>query len=980
MPEPINASTIKLRVSVDRGGTFTDVVAQSNRGDLIVSKFLSLDVAISNKNQLVAPDRSFSDPVLLALAKIQAELSERYNGAITEIEELRLGTTVATNALLERQGEPTLLITNKGFGDSLIIGYQNRPDIFALDMARPKPLFEAVVELDCRYNAAGEELSSFDAEEALSKITALKKATAIESVAIVFMHSYKYPAHELVCAELVRKLGFKQISLSHQSSGLIRYVSRGDTTLIDAYLTPPLKKYIDCVAQNLPPLVPLLLMKSDGGLAQAENFSGKDAILSGPAGGVVGAVEVARADQDQEGGSAVIGFDMGGTSTDVSYYKDKIIKQMECTIAGVTLRTPMVAVHTVAAGGGSILSFDGSRFLVGPESAGALPGPASYGCGGPATITDANLILGRLAPDYFPKLFGPAKNQALDRAAAQARLQDLARQIAASAREKPAKINQYQDVYSIAYGFLKVATEKMAQAIKKVSVQKGHDVRGATLVAFGGAGGQHACLIADSLQIGRILISPYAGVLSAYGIAATKISAIAQKNIRKPFDQALLNNLTGDYANLFAQNHASLAGAAGHSQHQKQIALAYKGSDTILWIEYGALDDAQSLHAKFEVEHKKLFGFAFEAAATLLCEIIAAETTLLETEDEVRSASLSDAGQNITVLATDQVYTGQPWQIFYDGRRQEGRLFEREKMSIYDTVTGPALIAEKTATTVVEIGWQAQLLADRCLVLTRQKSAGQTPIAQSDLAEADPVELELFNNIFMSIAEEMGLTLEKVSHSVNIKERLDFSCAIFDEQGRLIANAPHIPVHLGSMGDSVVSLIKARGNELEAGQAYVLNNPYNGGTHLPDLTVISPIFSAAHELIFFVASRGHHADIGGITPGSMPAASTHIDEEGVLFDNFPLISNNRFNREELIAQLAGAKYPVRNIEQNIKDLQAQIAANNRGEAGLHNLVAARGLPTVRAYMSHVRANAAVAIRILLKKMRSGEASCAMGRR
>ncbi|MBU6450510.1 MAG: hydantoinase B/oxoprolinase family protein [Cyanobacteria bacterium REEB67] len=970
---------LKLRVFIDRGGTFTDVVALTGDGRSLVSKALST----STSGPVSETEK---DPAALAVARIVDDLQKENPNRKIFIEEVRLGTTVATNALLERRGEPTVLVTNSGFGDALTIGYQSRPDIFALHIEKPPPLFCEVIELDCRFDKDGHELSPFP-EQLARELLQQSFARGLKSVAVVFMHGYKFPAHEVACAAVARALGFEQVSLSHRCSGLVRYVSRGDTTLVDAYLTPPLQRYLERVSSDFKN-TPMYFMKSDGGLTTAAHFSGKDAILSGPAGGVLGAVAVARAHQ-QDQALTVVGFDMGGTSTDVSYYRGVLEKQMQCTIAGVRLTTPMVAVHTVAAGGGSVLHCDGKRFLVGPQSAGANPGPACYGRGGPATITDANLLLGRLSPEHFPRLFGPQGNGPLERLAAEKRFAEIVEQLQTNSEaSKQAEIaSPYKRSEAVADGFLTVAVEKMAQAIAAITLQKGHDVRGATMVAFGGAGGQQACAIAERLQIKKILLSPMAGVLSAYGIGATTLSESRQKTIAAPLSAEILKAVLDTCHEMEAECLAVLGPA---SQFKRRLGLAYKGSDTTLWVDYDT--DAASITRNFCHEHQKLFGFTFEGDAAIIIESVLIESSTPPRHSSQLASERNNGKKSAHALvpadaahATDR-YTGQPWKIYYGGEMLAARLFQRSMLAINQWIAGPALITEEISTTVVDPGWQARLLEDGCLLLSRDQEgdgALPSPLLSNGLGKApgkaDPVMLELFNNIFMSIAEEMGLTLQKVSHSVNIKERLDFSCALFDEQGRLIANAPHIPVHLGSMGDSVASLLRDRGLELAAGQAYVLNNPYNGGTHLPDMTVISPIFSRENpeQLLFFVGSRGHHADIGGITPGSMPASSRHIEEEGVLFDNLKVLADGRFLEEDFVAALSTARYPARNIAQNIKDLQAQIAANNKGCDALYKTIDRYGLDTVRAYMAFVRQNAADEIASILAVLPSGKAICAM---
>ncbi len=956
---------------IDRGGTFTDIVAKGPDGKIYVYKILS---ELPDQNQ---------DPAVLGISavinQVNPNLQSNHN-----IGQVRIGTTVATNALLERKGEPLLLVTNQGMKDAFKIGYQNRADIFALEIVKPAPIFAQVIEVPGRFSADGEEIQSFDSEQTKALLQGARDC-GIKSIAIVFMHSYQYPQHEDKCAAIAKELGFESISKSSEVNPLIKFISRGDTTLVDGYLTPALKTYTDKLSDQLLSLnlqlnqqhsagnadLQIKFMKSDGGLTTKDFFRGRDALISGPAGGVVGAKKAAEV----HGISNIVGFDMGGTSTDVCYFQGEYERLFETIIDGIRVRVPMLAVHTVAAGGGSILNFDGARFLVGPQSAGAQPGPACYGHGGPATVTDANFLLGRISQTHFPQSFGIDHLQPLDLVATTSRFDDLRKQI------------NHKSIEEIAWGFLTVAVEKMAQAISKVSTQKGHDVSEATIVAFGGAGGQHACLIAERLGVKQILISPLAGVLSAYGIGATTTTATVEQSIRKEFTAALLEELPTAIEKLcrVATEKLQAQSAATNVVLNQQLFLRYQDSDTTIPIELNY--NLEETTKKFHDRHKKLFGFAFERNCLVLEEI------RVTAQSEPGNLSLNSI-QNVSAeigyetpsspqsKATDHL-------LFSQGQWHATKIHLRELLGAGTKIYGPALVAEYTATTIIEPGWSAEVLHDGALLL-RQTEGGQNCQKEdleeaehsADEKEADPIRLELFSNMFMSIAEEMGITLQQASHSVNIKERLDFSCALFDSSGRLIANAPHIPVHLGSMGDSVVSLINSRDGDLsqrpiKANDVYVLNNPFNGGTHLPDITIISPVFDDQQERLFFVASRGHHADIGGITPGSMPPMSTTIEEEGVLLDNFLIVEDGEFNEASFIKLLNSALYPPRNIRQNINDIKAQIAANNKGIAALKELVQKYGRQTVSSYMDHVRANAALAIRNLLLDLKNGQATSTM---
>lgn len=1069
---------------IDRGGTFTDIVAKGPDGKIYVYKILSeladqsqdsavLGIAaiinqVSRDAQASQNQKNSSNDQTTRKRQTEAYQLLRVNTSDTSIGQVRIGTTVATNALLERKGEALLLVTNQGMKDAFKIGYQNRADIFALEIIKPSPIFAKVIEVPGRFSADGKEIQRFDSEQTKALLQNARDC-GMKSIAIVFMHSYKYAEHEEECATIAKELGFESISRSSEINPLIKFISRGDTTLVDGYLTPALKAYTDKLyndllnlnlhlSQNQPanleqsshlnqPQYPgqpaklkyspevreetnctandlencdkdlqIQFMKSDGGLTTKDFFRGRDALISGPAGGVVGAKKAAEA----HGISNIVGFDMGGTSTDVSYFQGEYERLFETIIDGIRVRAPMLAVHTVAAGGGSILSFDGARFLVGPRSAAAQPGPACYGHGGPATVTDANLLLGRISLAHFPQSFGADQQQPLDIVASTNCFNALRKKIEHSqaddtgvrsghrSGDRSAKISydgrpghsrsdqsDYRSIEEIAWGFLTVAVEKMAQAISKVSTQKGHDVSEATIVAFGGAGGQHACLIAERLGVRQVLVSPLAGVLSAYGIGTTTTTATVEQSVRRELSEALLDELPIIIEKLCqaATLNLHVRSDAATVLLDKQLFLRYQDSDTTIPVELEY--NLTQTTAKFHDRHRKLFGFAFETSCPILEEIrVTAKSEpvklLLKSIQNVKAVNLACETNSTAVPPQASKPTKEkPTEhlLFSQGHWHTTKVYVREMLTAGEIIDGPALVAEYTATTIIEPGWSAEVLYDGSLLLRqrkREKNSQEEPntILLAETEKADPVRLELFSNMFMSIAEEMGITLQQVSHSVNIKERLDFSCALFDSTGRLIANAPHIPVHLGSMGDSVVSLINSRDGDLgkrpiKVDDVYVLNNPFNGGTHLPDITVISPVFDDQQERIFFVASRGHHADIGGITPGSMPPMSTNIEEEGVLIDNFLIVEDGEFNEAPFIELLKSSPYPPRNIRQNINDIKAQIAANNKGIAALKALVHKYGRQTVSNYMEHVRANAALAIRNLLLDLEDGQATSTM---
>ncbi len=958
---------------VDRGGTFTDIVARRPDGTLVTHKLLSenperyADAAVQGIRELleIAPD-----------APVPAEY----------IDAVKMGTTVATNALLERKGERTALVITRGFADALRIGYQNRPKLFVRRIELPAPLYERVVEVDERLGAHGEVERKLDLVAARRDLEAVH-AAGVRAVAIVLMHGYRYPQHEQALAGLARELGFVQVSVSHEVSPLMKLVSRGDTTVVDAYLSPILRGYVDQVQVALTggrkdAGFRLQFMQSSGGLTDARLFQGKDAILSGPAGGIVGAVEVSRS----AGCERIIGFDMGGTSTDVTHWAGEYERAFVTEVAGVRLRAPMMSIHTVAAGGGSVCTFDGARFRVGPESAGANPGPAAYRRGGPLTVTDCNVMVGKVDPDLFPKVFGPHGDEALD-------AEVVRRKFAELAADVEAKTGVTRTSEEVAAGFLQIAVENMANAIKHISVQRGYDVTAYTLCCFGGAGGQHACLVADALGMTRVFIHPLAGVLSAYGMGLADVRALRQQAVEARLSADALERAEPVLAALEATARDEVAAQGipvARIGCRRTLHLKYDGTDTTLELPFAPATAA--LVAEFERRYQQQYGFLMPGKA-LVIEAAAVEAIGRTQEAAEAAPAFASRPEQLTPMRARRVYTA--------GRFHDAKVYERADLRPGDVIAGPAIVREKNATTVIEPGWQARLtpldhlMLDRVEAVERVHAIGTT---------ADPVLLEVFNNLFMAIAEQMGVTLANTAYSVNIKERLDFSCALFDAAGNLIANAPHMPVHLGSMGESVKTIIDRRAGTMRRGDVFVLNAPYNGGTHLPDVTVIAPVFlgqgpgtadpdpragerrsaggsgegdarvppeSAPETPEFFVASRGHHADIGGITPGSMPPDSTHVEEEGVLLDNVQLVAAGRFLEAAMRTILGSGRYPSRNVEQNLADLRAQVAACAKGAEELAKMVAHFTLPVVRAYMQHVQDNAEEAVRRVLDVLKDG---------
>ncbi|MCR4520181.1 MULTISPECIES: hydantoinase B/oxoprolinase family protein [Bosea] len=917
---------------IDRGGTFTDVIGRDPAGNLHARKMLSENPG------------AYRDA---AVQGIREHLGLKAGEPIPTgiIGEVRMGTTVATNALLERKGDRTLLVTTKGFRDALRIGYQARPDIFAKQIILPEALYDAVEEIDERVLADGTVERAPD-EAAIRNALQAQYDAGFRTVAIVFMHGYRYMAHEQVAARIARTIGFPQVSVSHEVSPLVKLVGRGDTAVVDAYLSPILRRYVQQVSEELDVArtgARLMFMMSSGGLTAAELFQGKDAILSGPAGGVVGLAETGRS----AGFDKVIGFDMGGTSTDVAHFDGEYERAFETEVAGVRMRAPMMLIHTVAAGGGSILHFDGRRFRVGPDSAGANPGPAAYRRGGPLAVTDANVMVGKLIPSYFPAIFGPKQDEPLDVGIVRNKFAVLA-----------AEVGDGRSPEEVADGFIQIAVANMAEAIKKISVQRGYDITRYALNSFGGAGGQHACLVADALGIKTVLLHPFSGLLSAYGMGLAEIRSTRTSALDVALDGEAKAAIEAVAAKLAADAKAEVVGqgvAEGDIAIHVRAHIRYSGTDTAIAVPAGTRAEMQTA---FQTAHKARFGFMDETKA-LVVEAVEVEAVGGGAKFE-EAAGSEQAGEPVAAERT---------RFFAKGQWHDAAIVRREAIRPGQSVAGPAIIIEPNQTVVVEEGWSAKLTARDHLVLVRVKALIQQAAIGT---KADPVMLEIFNNLFMSIAEQMGVTLQNTAYSVNIKERLDFSCAVFDQTGALVANAPHMPVHLGSMDRSVETVI-ANNPVIKPGDVYCLNAPYNGGTHLPDITVCTPVFDPEDkDILFWVASRGHHADVGGTAPGSMSPLATNIEEEGVYIDNFKIVDQGRFCEEELVKRLTGARYPVRNVVQNVNDLKAQIAANEKGLAELKKMIGSFGLDVVQAYMGHVQDNAAESVARLLTKLHDSE--------
>ena len=920
---------------IDRGGTFTDVVARKPDGTIIIDKLLS-----ENSEQ-------YKDAAIAGIKKL-LQLKEDDLIPVDQISSVKMGTTVATNALLERKGDRTLLLITRGFGDLLRIGYQNRPLLFDLNIKLPELLYDRVVEVSERLDAKGNVVRNLD-EESVREALRNAKNDGINGVAIAFMHSYINPIHEEKIAQIAIEENFLQVSVSHQISPLMKLVGRGDTTVVDAYLSPILRRYVNQVSSELKnsKSTKLMFMQSNGGLTDANLFQGKDALLSGPAGGVVSMVQTGI----QAGFKKLIGFDMGGTSTDVCHFSGEYERSFETEVAGVRIRAPMMQIHTVAAGGGSILSFKDGRFQVGPDSAGATPGPASYGKGGPLTVTDCNVLLGKLHPEYFPNVFGVNGDEPLDIEIVRKKFLLLSNEIAKETGKLPMNITL------IAEGFLKIAVENMANAIKKISIQRGYDVTNYTMNCFGGAGGQHACQVADSLGMKSVLLHPYAGVLSAYGMGLAEIRAIREKHFEKDLENIGYAEKLIDELSVQASNDVKKQGILETSiTLVKKAFLRYQGSHQSLEINFNTIN---VMKLSFESEHKKRFGFYVEGRKILI-EMLTVEAVGKSSENYDFSNLPSPTIDAIPIInkfmVVNSIETNVP-------------IYNRVDLKIGQKINGPAIICETTGTNIIDDGWNACLDRFQNLILNRYKEK----INEKSLGtSADVIMLEVFNNLFMNIAEQMGATLANTAYSVNIKERFDFSCALFNAKGDLVANAPHVPVHLGSMSEAIRTVIKLNKNKIYAGDVFVLNAPFNGGTHLPDVTVITPVFNKeGQEIIFFVASRGHHADIGGKTPGSAPPDSKHIDEEGVLIDNFKMFEKGVFRENEMREILSSGKYPCRNIEHNMADLAAQVAANETGIREINSMIEQFGIETVHAYMDHVQDNAEECIRNAITELNEG---------
>ncbi len=920
---------------IDRGGTFTDIVARQPDESLKAHKLLS-----ENPEQ-------YRDAAIQGIRELMNVAGEDPIPA-DQIATVKMGTTVATNALLERKGERTLLVITKGFRDALEIGYQARPDIFAQEIIKPELLYETVIEADERIRADGTVEKSLDAATVRRDLQAAFD-TGIRALAIVLMHSWRVPDHEQELAAIARDVGFSQVSVSHEVSPLMKLVGRGDTAVVDAYLSPILRRYVDQIASQLnigTGETRLMFMQSSGGLTAADMFQGKDSILSGPAGGVVGAVETSAL----AGHHKVIGFDMGGTSTDVSHYDGQLERAFETEVAGVRMRAPMMMIHTVAAGGGSVLHFDEGRFQVGPDSAGANPGPACYRRGGPLTVTDANVMLGKLRPEFFPAIFGDTADQPLDVDAVRTRFDALS-----------AQIGDGRSGEEIAEGFLQIAVENMANAIKKISVQRGYDVSDYALTCFGGAGGQHACAIADTLGMETVIVHPFSGILSAYGMGLADIRANRNKTIALALGPDSDSELEQAQTSLekHVREELNRQGVeTADTQINSFAHIRYDGTDSTIPVR---LSDAEQMRTEFESAHKKQFGFVFENKALVV--------ESLEVEGVGGGAEINEADM---AKSDRPAKPDQEIDVFIGGTMQGTGIYPRKDLAYGHSIAGPALIIEPHQTIMVEPGWTAHVNIKNHIILNRTVTLDRGYAIGTGAAEggADPVLLEIFNNLFMSIAEQMGVTLQNTAYSVNIKERLDFSCAVFSGEGTLIANAPHMPVHLGSMDRSVETVIRLNEGEIRPGDVFALNAPYNGGTHLPDITVCTPVFDETDSFVrFWVASRGHHADVGGSAPGSMTPLATNVDEEGVLFDNFKLVDQGAFQEEALVRLMTDHPYPVRNVVQNVADLKAQIAANEKGVQELAKMVEQFSLPVVEAYMRHVQDNAEESVRRVIEVLK-----------
>ncbi|MDH7799426.1 MULTISPECIES: hydantoinase B/oxoprolinase family protein [unclassified Beijerinckia] len=937
------ASTVKRSKGwdfwIDRGGTFTDVIGRAPDGPLAIRKLLSENPG------------AYADAAVAGIRDILGLTADEPVPA-ARIATVKMGTTVATNALLERKGEKTALLTTAGFRDALEIGNQARADIFAKRILKPEQLYATVLEAKERVRADGTIEQPLDTTTVRAQLIEAKKQ-GCAALAIVFMHAWRYPEHEKIAAAIAREVGFAQISTSHETSPLIKFIGRGDTTVADAYLTPVLRRYVDLVGRELGAEngqgPRLMFMMSSGGLTAADRFAGKDAILSGPAGGVVAMARTAKS----AGFGKVIGFDMGGTSTDVAHFDGMFERAFETQVAGVRLRAPMMLIHTVAAGGGSVLHFDGSRFRVGPDSAGANPGPKSYRRDGPLTVTDANVMTGKLMPDFFPKIFGPHQDQPLDDGAVRQAFAEFAVQT-----------HDGRSPEAVADGFIEIAVANMAEAVKKISVARGYNISRYLLNCFGGAGGQHACLVADALSMKSVLVHPLSSLLSAYGMGLADIRSVRNAAIEEQADDKGCAHLKRALARLQKE---AVKEVAAQGVPRRDIAseyrahLRYAGTDAALEINLTltALASIGQLRAalrrEFQKVHKARFGFVDRSRPLII------EAALVEAIGG--GASFKEPAKKTHRRKAKPAKTT---RFYSQGQWRKAQVYLRADLERGMRMNGPALLIEPHQTIVIEDGWQAEITARDHVLLQRVKAL---PKRHAVGTKADPVLLEVFNNRFMSIAEQMGVTLQNTASSVNIKERLDFSCAIFDADGRLVANAPHMPVHLGSMDRSVETIIRENAGKIRPGDIYALNAPYNGGTHLPDITVCTPVFAkGTNKIAFWVASRGHHADVGGLTPGSMSPRATHIDEEGVYLDNLKIVDRGRFLERDVTARFTGARYPARNVAQNIGDLKAQIAANTKGVELLSQMIAEFTRRTVDAYMGHVQDNAEESVRRVIARL------------
>ena len=934
---------------IDRGGTFTDIVARAPCGSLRTAKLLS--------SAPEYPDAAIEGIRRLLGVMPGAPLPPDAIGSV------KMGTTVATNALLERKGDPTVLVVTAGFADQLEIGTQARPDIFALRVVKPEQLHGHVIEARERLRADGTVEAALDAAQLQRELQAAF-ADGYRSVAIAFLHAYAHPDHERQARDIAHRAGFEQVSVSHEVSGLIRLLPRADTTVADAYLSPVLRRYVDMVAGALHSedrahdahQPQLRFMASSGGLKDAMAFEGRDAILSGPAGGIVAMIEVAR----RAGFDRVIGFDMGGTSTDVSHYAGEAERTTETVVAGVRVAVPMLKIHTVAAGGGSVLSYDGARFTAGPQSAGADPGPLCYRRGGPLTVTDANVMLGRIVPSLFPAVFGPGADQPIDGAGVRGAFSELASQVG---REKSPE--------EIAEDFFSIAVENMANAIRKISVERGHDISGYALCCFGAAGGQAACRIAETLGMGTILIHPLSGLLSAYGMGLAGLSSGRQISFERRFESDTIleaRQIAHDLGAQCADDLAAQGAARDEIIHEARVLLRYETSESTIGVALSLPDEA--MLTAFEAAHLQQFGFVSPEKRVMIATIDTLAHEAMPSGTEATATPPGPVGDIVTFVPIAREQS----QLFHGGRWHTASIFERAALVPGASVDGPAIVVEPHQTVVVDPGWHLEVTARNDLLLTWRRPVCHDMRATrgTDFTRPDPALVELFNNRFQAIAEDMGEALRRTAQSVNIKERLDFSCAVFDREGQLVANAPHVPVHLGSMDSSVETVIRSRAATLRPGDCVMLNAPYNGGTHLPDITTVSPVFdTAGTQILFYVASRGHHEDIGGLSPGSMTPRATHIDEEGVLIDDFLLVAEGRFLEDETRTLLTGARYPVRRPDQNIADLKAQVAANAKGAAALRELVDAFGLAMIEAYMGHVLDAGEAAVRRLITRLPDG---------